>query len=379
MASLYHYDVYKTYVRTSDARLDPLETAAQGTDVYLLPANATFVAIPTYAEKEIPQFDSDTETWTIIADYRGVDCWDADGQPVIISEPGDLPTGYTDTEPVPTIDDLRLAREKELLAYRENYVYGGIIINGIPFGTDTTDVMMVKSALDWYPSHWKDKDVRDNVRQLIVESSGVGYLDSTANEEVIAGCKIIIGAPDEFVVDTADTSGHFIYPITGIVPSSTVIQTANGSITISSITGDGTSADSVSFTGTLAVGTYEITNASGIEETELAITSITGDGTTTGSIVFTPAGEAQIGVNHVKHIYVEPYLNWQIKNSEGGFSDIVVTKASLLAIYDVITDFVQDCFDAQITKKTEIYSLTYEELEVYDVTTNWPTNVITVA
>ena len=55
------------YNGSSEARLDPLETEEQGEDVYLLPANATFIEPPQAGENEIQVFDTDMETWSVQA------------------------------------------------------------------------------------------------------------------------------------------------------------------------------------------------------------------------------------------------------------------------------------------------------------------------
>lgn len=85
-----------------DAQLDPLETEAQGEDVFLLPANATFIAPPEAAENEMQVFDEEAEIWSIVEDYRGTVHYDVDGNEFTIIELDELVPAANTTEAPPT-------------------------------------------------------------------------------------------------------------------------------------------------------------------------------------------------------------------------------------------------------------------------------------
>lgn len=97
----------KEYISTETALLDPLETKAQGTNVYLLPANATFIE-PTEAQEGYVNVWNG-EAWEQVEDHRGVEYWlpeDTYGAPAReMKELGALPDGATLTPPEQTQEE----------------------------------------------------------------------------------------------------------------------------------------------------------------------------------------------------------------------------------------------------------------------------------
>lgn len=92
---IYNYDSYtKEYIGFEEASLDPQESINQGRDIYLIPANCSLKEPPTPQEHEIVIFDEGLDSWRIISDYRGMYMVNADMQPLIIAEKGNLPSGY---------------------------------------------------------------------------------------------------------------------------------------------------------------------------------------------------------------------------------------------------------------------------------------------
>lgn len=100
MPTVYNYDAEtREYLGSNDARLDPLETEAQGQDVFLLPGNATWDEPPTAGENEAAVYGED-EQWSIVPDFRGTDYWDSDGVDAQIEELGEtVPGDCTTTAP----------------------------------------------------------------------------------------------------------------------------------------------------------------------------------------------------------------------------------------------------------------------------------------
>lgn len=80
MSKSYNYDrTTKEFLNETDASLDPLETELAGEDVFLLPANATFVAPPSVEANEMQVWDEEVESWEIQDDFRGTVHYDVDG------------------------------------------------------------------------------------------------------------------------------------------------------------------------------------------------------------------------------------------------------------------------------------------------------------
>lgn len=71
MKKVYFYDKETfEYTGCADAPLDPLETKLAKEEVYLLPANATFVEPPELKEYEVAVYNSD-DSWTKRTSFKG--------------------------------------------------------------------------------------------------------------------------------------------------------------------------------------------------------------------------------------------------------------------------------------------------------------------
>lgn len=73
------------------------------------------------------------------------------------------------------------------------------------------------------------------------------------------------GSITAFTVDTADTSGHFDAPVSARIKAGCLLMLDVGNHVITSITGDGTAANSVAFLGTRAVNTFAVTSIHGAQ------------------------------------------------------------------------------------------------------------------
>jgi len=75
MKLIYNYDKETgEYFSRTQARLDPAETELQKKDIFLLPANATFIEPPDAAKNKIPVFNG---KWKMRSDFRGIKYYDA--------------------------------------------------------------------------------------------------------------------------------------------------------------------------------------------------------------------------------------------------------------------------------------------------------------
>lgn len=128
--NVYIYDEKtKEYIGTEAAQLDPLETKLQQKNVYLLPANATFTALP--AAKEGFAMVWNGEAWQEVEDHRGTEYWlpgEGYGTPAHkMKELGPLPEGATITAPEQTLEELKAAKLAEIDAWTAAKITGGFI------------------------------------------------------------------------------------------------------------------------------------------------------------------------------------------------------------------------------------------------------------
>lgn len=116
----YHYDpTTKEYTHSEPAILDPLETKQQGREIYLLPANATFIK-PIPADGYATVYNG--TAWEHIEDNRGKRYWLAEdeyGTPArTMSHLGALPNGATLTAPP---KPFARTKEEALTAAKETF------------------------------------------------------------------------------------------------------------------------------------------------------------------------------------------------------------------------------------------------------------------
>lgn len=108
--NVYKYDeLTKEYTGVETAQLDPLESKAQGKNVWLLPANATFVA-PLVVKEGYTQVLKDG-VWNYVEDNRGKEYWllgDEYGTPArVMKELGALPGDAVFEAPEKTLEQLK--------------------------------------------------------------------------------------------------------------------------------------------------------------------------------------------------------------------------------------------------------------------------------
>lgn len=115
--NVYRYDeLTKEYIGTEEALLDPLETEKQGQNIYLLPANATFVQPQSTKNGYVNVFNG--ENWEQLEDHRGKEYWldtDKYGTPAsIVKEIGPIP-GNAVFEPPEMTTEEKMAKIQEQL------------------------------------------------------------------------------------------------------------------------------------------------------------------------------------------------------------------------------------------------------------------------
>lgn len=108
----------KEFLYEEEAYLDPLETESQGKEIYLLPADSTFVAPPEEHEG-FARIWSGNE-WKYVRDYRGNTVWKSYDESMEIKDLGEIPEGYSLERPYPpppTIEEQKKIYENAVQAH----------------------------------------------------------------------------------------------------------------------------------------------------------------------------------------------------------------------------------------------------------------------
>lgn len=205
--NVYKYDQQtKEYTGVEVAMLDPLESQQQGKEVYLLPANASFIA-PTIKEGFAPVWNG--EAWEQVEDNRGKRYWlksDTFGTPAHeMKELGALPDGAVFTSPEKTLDEIKAEKITALKAERDTKEVEPITYNGNSYDYDdkarerinaaiiALDVQTAQAkataSIDWTTADNQDvKVTADDLRMVIssvaVRSNALHIAYRTAKAEV---------------------------------------------------------------------------------------------------------------------------------------------------------------------------------------------------
>ena len=110
---LYRYDKdTKEYIGSIPACLDPMASKREGKPVYVILQNSTTVE-PMHVVGKASVFNG--KGWDLIDDYRGKTVYrKSTGTPLIVTELGEIPLGYSLEKPV-FIQDLKIEKVKEII------------------------------------------------------------------------------------------------------------------------------------------------------------------------------------------------------------------------------------------------------------------------
>lgn len=136
---VYKYDEEtKEYIGTEPALLDPLETKQQGKNVYLLPANATFIPPTEPPDGYVNVWNG--SAWEQVEDNRKQEYWlpeDKYGAPAReMKELGALPKGAKLAAPERTLDEVKTDKVQNLKAERDAREVEPISYNGNSYDYD---------------------------------------------------------------------------------------------------------------------------------------------------------------------------------------------------------------------------------------------------
>lgn len=186
--NVYKYDEEtKEYIGTEPALLDPLETEQQGKDVYLLPANATFIPPTEPPDGYVNVWNG--SAWEQVEDNRKQEYWlpeDKYGAPAReMKELGALPKGAKLAAPERTLDEVKTDKVQNLKAERDAREVKPISYNGNSYDYDdkarerinaaiiALDVQGADASIDWTTATNADVKVTATDLRAIVAAVAV--------------------------------------------------------------------------------------------------------------------------------------------------------------------------------------------------------------
>lgn len=184
MKTAYLYDEKtKEYKSDVNAQLDPLESEKASKNIYLLPANATWLK-PIPKDGCVPVWNG--ETWDAVEDHRKQEYWlpeDKYGAPAReMNELGPLPEGATLKAPERTLDEVKADKVQRLKAERDAREVEPITYNGNSYDYDdkarerinaaiiALDVQGADASIDWTTADNADARVTANDLRMVIAS-----------------------------------------------------------------------------------------------------------------------------------------------------------------------------------------------------------------
>lgn len=192
----YHYDEKtKEFIYAEKAFLDPLESKVQGKDIFLLPANATFIPPTEVKEGCVNVWNGDE--WEEVEDNRGVAYWlpgDVYGMNArIMKELGALPDGAILEAPeksAPTEAEIQEELTQAVQAYMDGTVQArgyDNIHTACSYSNSTDHIFAAEgqACLQWRDKVWRK--CYDILAEVKAGTRGIPTL-----EEVIAELPVLV-------------------------------------------------------------------------------------------------------------------------------------------------------------------------------------------
>lgn len=196
--NVYKYDeLTKEFVGVETASLDPLESMAQGKEVYLIPASAT--------DKEPPQKEGFAAVfvggvWELKEDNRGCEYWlpgDEYGTPArVMKELGPLPEGATFEAPEKTLEQLKAEKHNAAgasFAAKRDAIRFVKVSDGNTYGFDCANEDITNFFASWKAAEktgqtpykvWLDENVKSMVVLSLADFDTV--FDAVRNSQLEA-------------------------------------------------------------------------------------------------------------------------------------------------------------------------------------------------
>ncbi len=207
MKIAYLYDEKtKEYKNCIEAQIDPLESQLQQKEIYLLPADATFLA-PNLQEGCVSVFNSEEGVWENLEDNRDKEYWlqdDAYGAPARKMETlGAFPSNAVFTPPKKSLEQIKQEKILALKTMRDMSEVEPIAYQGCTFDYDSKARGRISAAivalestgasatLTWTTADNRDvkvtaSDLRGIIAQVALRSDGLHTAYRKAKEKVEA-------------------------------------------------------------------------------------------------------------------------------------------------------------------------------------------------
>lgn len=176
----YCTDQDEYYTHSEPCTIDPLESAAKGHDVYVLPANGHLDA-PIFEEGKIPRRVNGA--WVNVENHVGEKGY-LNGVPATIEQYGPLPDGWSETPPLPTLKE---AQADKRIAINTGFDAALAASLTMPSRSNPPSAVELALAIEDFktedPTGWADLRAIHEARRLsLIEAVNV----STSVEEVQA-------------------------------------------------------------------------------------------------------------------------------------------------------------------------------------------------
>ena len=118
--------------------------AGEVDDYGILPNNATYTA-PTLKKGFIPCWNG--KKWEQVEDHKGESGY-VNGQPHTINEYGPLPEGWSDTPPLPSLDEAKAAKQAEISSAFNSAMSASLTMPSV--GTPPSSFEVASALYDWH-------------------------------------------------------------------------------------------------------------------------------------------------------------------------------------------------------------------------------------
>ena len=134
----YCWDENDYFTHSEPCTTDPLESASQKHTVYVLPANGCFDT-PVFEDDKWPRRVNDA--WANVESHVGEEGF-VNGVPTKIEAHGPLPSGWSDTLPLPSIEEVKSATRMEI-----NTRFDAALAGAVALSDPTPSIVAVEAAL----------------------------------------------------------------------------------------------------------------------------------------------------------------------------------------------------------------------------------------
>ena len=170
---LYRYnEETKEYLDSIPACLDPMASKREGKPIYVILQNSTMVE-PSFEEGKVPVFNG--ENWDLVSDYRGKIVYKKNvGTPLLITELGEIPTGYVLEKPV-LLQDLKADKIIEVNNVFNNELQNTVELKGMCVkGSDRS--YFLKKLEESKNFKYVAIEIEDRVIGKIAETKDIEYV-----------------------------------------------------------------------------------------------------------------------------------------------------------------------------------------------------------